>query len=189
VTSLSLETDDTVRRAALDGDSQALEAVVRLYHDRVYRFGVRLCSDPFDADDAVQEAFFKLARRPEVVRHPQALGWLLEVVKNTCLRLARTVLRRQQLSQHSNEDGVSPIPPIDSESSLERQRLVELVRRAIASLGADQRAVVVLRDLEGLGGDEVCERLGLSAAAMKSRLHRGRQELRAFIERSEQETK
>jgi RNA polymerase sigma-70 factor (ECF subfamily) len=55
---------DDILGAAARGDDEALATVVRSYHDRVYRFGVRMCRDRYDADDAVQEAFVQLARRP-----------------------------------------------------------------------------------------------------------------------------
>jgi len=108
---------------------------VRLYHARLWRFGRRVCRDDFDADDAVQEAFVKLARSANV----------------------------------------------QQEESLERYRLGEVVRDAIAGLEPSLRAVVILRDVEGLTGPEMGASLGLSDAAMKSRLHRARAELRARL--------
>src|SRR5689334_23198962 len=82
-----------VLRAAAAGDDEALTQLVRLYHDRVYRFGLRACRDAFDADDAVQDAFVKLAARPDVVRDRGALSWLLSVVRHTCMRMLRPFVR------------------------------------------------------------------------------------------------
>ena len=121
--------------AAVNGGDAALGALVRLYHARLWRFGRRVCRDDFDADDAVQEAFVKLARSANV----------------------------------------------QQEESLERYRLGEVVRDAIAGLEPSLRAVVILRDVEGLTGPEMGASLGLSDAAMKSRLHRARAELRARL--------
>jgi RNA polymerase sigma-70 factor (ECF subfamily) len=174
---------DEALRAAAAGDDRALEALVREYHDRVYRFGVRVCRDAFDADDAVQEAFAKLARRPDVVVDRGALAWLLTVVKNACLRLARTVVRdRLRLGERIDDADAVPSSELDPELALERWRLVELVHRAIAALEKPYREVIVLRDLEGLSGEQVAASLALSEPAMKSRLHRARQQIRAFIE-------
>ena len=80
-------THEQLLSAAARGDDNALASLVSAYHDRVYRFGLGVCRDGFDADDAVQEAFSKLARRPDVARSEGALFWLLRVVKNACLRL------------------------------------------------------------------------------------------------------
>jgi hypothetical protein len=66
--------------AAARGDDAALTLLIRAYHDRVYRFGQRVCRDSFDADDAVQEAFVALARRPDVARHRGVLSWLMTAV-------------------------------------------------------------------------------------------------------------
>jgi len=79
----------SVLARAREGDADALDALVRAYHDRVYRFGLRACRSAFDADDAVQEAFIKLARRPDVAADPGALSWLMTVVRNACARLLR----------------------------------------------------------------------------------------------------
>src|SRR5438094_9765331 len=92
-----------ILRAAAVGDDEALEALVRVYHDRVHRFGLRVCRDPFDADDAVQEAFVTLSRRPEVVRDPGALCWLMTVVMSACLRRLRPLRRRRGLLAEPSE--------------------------------------------------------------------------------------
>ena len=168
-------------RAAATGDDEALRRLVRLYQGRVYRFGRRVCRDGFDADDAVQDAFVKLARRPEVMRDPGVVGWLFTTVKNACLRLARSFSRRVTLAEELRE-AAADAPMATPEEAVARWRIVERVHRALATLDADHRAVVVLRDLEGLPGDVVAEQLGLSEAAMKSRLHRGRRSIRAAIE-------
>jgi RNA polymerase sigma-70 factor, ECF subfamily len=169
----------TLLQAAAVGDDQALEVLVRAHHDRVYRFGLRVCRDPFDADDAVQEAFITLARRPDVLRDPGALSWLMTVVKNACLRMLRPFRRaRAPLADEIEGSGAAPAAQLDPEAALARWRLVHLVHRAIASLERPYREILVLRDLEGQTGDEVCAALGLSEAAMKSRLHRARAMIR-----------
>lgn len=58
----------SVVAAARSGDPAALDVLVRAHHERVYRYGLRTCRDAFDADDAVQEAFIRFARRPDVAR-------------------------------------------------------------------------------------------------------------------------
>lgn len=172
---------DATLTAAVNGDDAALGALVRLYHARLWRFGRRVCRDDFDADDAVQEAFVKLARAPNVQREAGVFAWLVTVVKHACLRfLRRAGMVRRRLGQEVPGDA-EPDAALTQEESLERYRLGELVRDAIAELEPPLRAVVILRDIEGLSGPEVCAALGLSEAAMKSRLHRGRAELRVRL--------
>ncbi|HEY1551874.1 MAG TPA: sigma-70 family RNA polymerase sigma factor [Kofleriaceae bacterium] len=163
--------------AAARGDDDALTSLVRLHHDRVYRFGLRVCRDGFDADDAVAEAFAKLATRRDVVAAPSALSWLMTVVRNACRRLFRR--DRRALA----DDHEVPATELTPEGALQRWELVRSVHAAIAELERPYREVLVLRDLEGLSGDDTCAALGLDTSAMKSRLHRARSMLRERIRR------
>jgi RNA polymerase sigma-70 factor, ECF subfamily len=160
-----------VAQRAAAGDDDALAILVDAYHDRVQRFGLRVCRDRFDAEDAVQEAFARLARRPDVQRDQGALSWLMTVVRNLCLRMVNVVLRARPI-----EDSPSDLP--DPEAALERFDIVQRVHAAIAKLPRDQREVLILRDLEGMSGDQVCQALTITSAAMKSRLHRARASVR-----------
>ena len=168
--------------AAASGDDRALADLVRSYHERVYRYGVRVCRDGFDAEDAVQEAFTKLSRRPDGVADPGALSWLFSVVRNACLRMLRPFVReRRTLGERLEQTEAVPSEGLDPESALERQRLVHAVHEAISKLSRSSREVLVMRDLEGLSGPETCSALGLSQATMKTRLHRARAELRSEL--------
>jgi RNA polymerase sigma-70 factor (ECF subfamily) len=168
--------------AAASGDDDALAAMVRSYHDRVFRYGMRVCRDGYDADDAVQEAFSRLARRPDVVRHQGALAWLMKVVRNTCLRMLRPFLRqRRALGEPIDDPDSITAGDGDPRAALERWELVRAVHAAIATLERPFREILVMRDLEGLSGDETCAALGLTVAAMKTRLHRARSKLREAL--------
>jgi RNA polymerase sigma-70 factor (ECF subfamily) len=167
--------------AAARGDDHALELLVRAYHDRVHRFGLRACRDAFDADDAVQEAFVRLAGRPDVMQDPGMLSWLFTVVKRTCLRLLRPFVRERRALGERTEDEVLDERSLAPDVALERFQLVRSVHEAIARLAPDERDVVLLRDLEGLTGEETARALGIGEAAMKSRLHRGRASVRAYV--------
>jgi RNA polymerase sigma-70 factor (ECF subfamily) len=168
--------------AAIGGDDGALASLVRAHHDRVYRFGRRVCRDGFDADDAVQEAFMRLARRPDVARDEGALFWLLSVVKNTCLRLMRPFAReRKHLGERLSEDHAAADQQPDAQAALERWQLVRAVHAGIASLERPYREILILRDLEGLSGAEACAALGLELSTMKTRLHRARAQLRQVL--------
>lgn len=174
---------EVLLRSAAAGDDEALTPLVRAYHERVYRFGLRACRDAFDADDAVQEAFSRLAYRADVQCDPGVLAWLLTTVRRTCQRLLRPFVRQQRLGERLDEVDEAPSEAPSPEAALERWQLVSSVHAAIARLPAPYREVLVLRDLEGMSGDEVAQRLGLSEAAMKSRLHRARNLVRDELRR------
>lgn len=170
--------------AAAAGDDQALATLMRAYHDRVYRFGVRVCRDAYDADDAVQEAFVRLAARQDVQAHPGALAWLLAVVRNACRRMLRPFARQQRaLGARVDDDHEIAADQPTAAEALERWQLVERVHAAIRALEPDYRSVIVLRDLDGYSGDETAAALGLPLATMKTRLHRARAQLRAALRR------
>ncbi|WP_394823808.1 RNA polymerase sigma factor [Pendulispora albinea] len=166
--------------AAAYGNDEALAVLVRTYHDRVYRFGLRVCRDGYDADDAVQEAFIKLAKRPDVAQDPSALSWLMSVIRNTCRRMLRPFVRQRRSSrlESLDETGAAVSEHANPHEALERWELVRTVHSAIASLDRPYREVLVMRDLEGLTGRETCQALGLDVATMKTRLHRARTRLR-----------
>lgn len=170
--------------SAARGDDEALSLLVRAYHDRVYRFGLRVCRDGFDADDAVQEAFSKVAKRRDVIADPGVLSWLFSVVRNACLRMLRRFARNRRVVAEGADPEEIPAGQENAQEALERQELVLSVHAAIASLERPYREVIVMRDLEGLSGEETCAALGLEIAAMKTRLHRARTKLREALGQS-----
>ncbi|GAA1080168.1 MULTISPECIES: RNA polymerase sigma factor [Kitasatospora] len=163
--------------AAQGGDLDSLTALVSGAHPNVRRFAHSLCATPEDAEDAAQEALIILYRKIGTLRASGALAsWMFRIVRNECLRHARAVLR-------------DPVPPRDgSVLSAEDEVLQRLeagrVAAAIAALPADQRRLLVMRDIQGLSGRTVAEALGLSTPAMKSRLHRARAALRQTLQAS-----
>ncbi|MEO8554848.1 MAG: sigma-70 family RNA polymerase sigma factor, partial [Kofleriaceae bacterium] len=157
-------------------EDEALALLVRAHHDRMVRYGRRVCHDDFDVDDAIQEAFVQVARRPELVRAPGILGWLKTVVRNACHRLWRPFARERRALGERVE-----LATVERDDALARWELVRAVHAAIATLDRPAREVIVMRDLEGLSGAETCRRLGIDTAAMKSRLHRARTALRAAL--------
>jgi RNA polymerase sigma factor (sigma-70 family) len=161
---------ERVVSAAQDGDPRAIATLVSGSHAHVRRFARTLCATPEDAEEAAQEALIVLYRKIGTLRVAAALGsWMFQVVRNECIRRSRLALRRPTLAatvELSAEDATL--------ARLEVERIVD----SIAELPPEQRAVLVLRDVQGLSGGATAQALGLSRAAMKSRLHRGRETLR-----------
>ena len=161
---------ERVVNAAQQGDPRAISTLVYGSHAHVHRFARTLCSTPEDAEDAAQEALIVLYRKIGTLRVAAALAtWMFQIVRNECIRRSRLALHK-------------PISPATVEPSAEDAALARLeIKRivdSIAALPAEQRTVLVLRDIQGLSGAATAQVLGLSRAAMKSRLHRGRETLR-----------
>jgi RNA polymerase sigma factor (sigma-70 family) len=152
--------------AAQQGDSRAIAALLSGSHLHVRRFARTLCSTPEDAEDAAQEALIVVYRRIGTLRASAALAsWVFQIVRNECIRRSRIALRKSRVSV-ANE-------PSAEDAALTRME-VERIVACISGLPPEQRAVLILRDIQGLSGAATAEALGLSKAAMKSRLHRGR---------------
>jgi RNA polymerase sigma factor (sigma-70 family) len=159
--------------AARSGDVDAITALVSGAHPNVRRFARSLCATPEDAEDAAQEALIILYRRIGMLRASGALAsWMFRIVRNECLRRART-MRRERDRPPTLEDAV-----LSAEDEVLRRLEAGVVATVIAALPADQRRVLIMRDVQGHSGRMVADSLGLSTAAMKSRLHRARASVR-----------
>jgi RNA polymerase sigma factor (sigma-70 family) len=164
---------DGLVAAAQGGDPAALTALVQGSHPHVRRFAHSLCASPQDAEDAAQEAMIILYRKIGTLRASGALAsWMFKIVRHECLR------RSRQLRRRAPESAVEAVAAEAASRSTEDdvlQRLeAERVAAAVAALPDDQRRVLIMRDVQGYSGRDVAEALGLSTAAMKSRLHRAR---------------
>lgn len=167
---LAIADDERLISLAQQGDSHAIAELVGRSRPRVRRFAHTLCRSPEDAEEAAQEALIVLYRQIGTLRVAAALtSWLFQIVRNECIRRSKIALRL-----HRPSAGVEPSAEEVAIARIELARIAE----SIARLEPEQRAVLVLRDVEGLSGDDAAERLGLTRAAMKSRLHRARESFR-----------
>ncbi|MEV0665016.1 RNA polymerase sigma factor [Actinomadura luteofluorescens] len=152
--------------AAQGGDLESIAALVSGSHPHVRRFARTLCASPEDAEDAAQEALIILYRKIGTLRASGALAsWMFRIVRNECLRRAR--LRPQH---HEVPD----VGTVSAEDEVLQRLEAGRVAAAVAALPADQRHVLIMRDIQGYSGRMVADALGLSLPAMKSRLHRAR---------------
>jgi RNA polymerase sigma factor (sigma-70 family) len=159
--------------AAQEGDPRAIATLVSGSHAHVQRFARTLCSTPEDAEDAAQEALIVLYRKIGTLRASAALAsWMFQIVRNECIRRSRLVLHKPTSAKRTE--------PSAEDAALGRLEIERIVD-SIAGLPPEQRAVLVLRDIQGQSGAATAQALGLSRAAMKSRLHRGRETLHSVL--------
>ena len=141
--------------------------------------------DPDQASDVVQEAFFSAYRNLAAFRGGSVRSWLNRIAVNAAMDLQRARRRRpvQPYPEFEDESWQPPTgPDVDPEGitlDLERTRALE---DALRSIGEDQRAAIVLFDVEGYDYGEIAEMTGVSLGTVKSRIHRGRLALRAKLE-------
>ena len=185
-----MDVDPALVKACQRGEAGALDALIRAAYADVYALCRRMLADPDEAADATQEVFVRVMRSVLGFRGESSFGtWLHRVTVNVCL----TALRRRSRARATGMvAGGTPFAMPGDETELvsasgspsELAETADLVARseaALASLPEDARAVVVLRDLEGLSTREVAELLGVSETVVKVRLHRAHARLRALV--------
>jgi RNA polymerase sigma-70 factor (ECF subfamily) len=168
------------------GDQDAFAELVRANADRVYGVLRRFGLDAGEADEVAQEVFVRawrgLARFEE---RAQLSTWLYRIAFNEAQRrLSRRGPARLE-SPLEGEETISAIPEaahLGPEARALDHEFEAILERALAELPGDWRAAVVLRDIEGLSTEKAAAVVGVRQAAFKSRLHRGRMQLRALLE-------
>jgi RNA polymerase sigma-70 factor (ECF subfamily) len=175
---------------AQGGDSRGFDELVRRYQDKVYRLCFKILRHEDDAAEALQDAFLSAYRGLAKFKAESTFStWLYRIATNASLMKYRK--RRDghislEQSQSNNEDSEtmqlpdwSQQPPKDLLNAETREVMAEGIQR----LPEELRTVFVLRDVQDMSNAEVAEVLGLSIAAVKSRLHRARRSLRDWLDR------
>lgn len=170
--------DPSLCERAQHGDPEAIARLLVESEPDLRRFAARVCSSRADADDAVQHAMITVSFRFESFRGLARLStWLFSVVRNECRKYER-IARRWVFGADDDRVDSSAHP----ERSLETHQSLAALTQAIRELPSELRAVFVLRELEELSTEACAERLSISEANVKVRLHRARKLLRAALE-------
>jgi RNA polymerase sigma-70 factor (ECF subfamily) len=177
---MSDRADPELLQAARAGDAASLEQLLLRHQPRVYRFGRKLCRDPEDANDVLQETLLAMARTIHDFRGASSLStWLYTIARSFCIKR-----RRKSKFAPAVEESLEGMAEAERErlrhparapdEDLAGREVRDALEAAIASLEPGYREALVLRDVEGLTAAEAAEVLGLSVQAVKSRLHRAR---------------
>ncbi len=172
------------------GSDEAFDWLITHYHGHVYSLLYGMLSDSADAADSTQEVFLKAFRGIRAFRRGSSLKtWLYRIAVREALNSKRwrwRHLRNQTSLDAEREAEGNFAEPADSTESpfewLAARELQEVVHRALQKVPGVYRTAVFLRDLEGLGYDEIAEVLEISVGTVKSRIMRGRQSLREILE-------
>ncbi len=171
---------DSLIERARAGDTAALEELLAEVAPAVRRFGVRMCKDPHDADDVLQDTLLTIATHlPEYEGRSSLTSWVFALTRSACARRRRGAKNRP----HESADALAERGdgnPTPAERAADRE-LGGALTRALDDLPDDYREVILLRDVEGLTAPEAAIALGISVDALKSRLHRAREALRTSL--------
>lgn len=183
-----MDVDPEVVRACQRGEPGALDALVRATYADVYALAYRLVRDRDEAADVTQEVFVRVMRSVVGFRGESAFGtWLHRVTVNTALTMLRKRSRRPLPGREAfgmpGDESVHTVvdPDVGPEERAERAELLARAEAAVAALPESSRTIVVLRDVEGLSTAEVAAATGLTETAVKVRLFRARERLRASL--------
>jgi RNA polymerase sigma-70 factor (ECF subfamily) len=170
---------------ARGGDLDAFNDLVLLHQDQLFALVARIVPDRDQASDAVQEAFFSAYRNLAGFRGGSVKSWLNRICVNAAMDAQRARKRRPVQPYPEFEDD-SWQPPTGEEADPERQVLTaersSVLTAALAGITPDQRAAIVLFDIQGFDYAEIAEMTGVSLGTVKSRIHRGRLGLRGLLE-------
>lgn len=176
--------DEKLLGRSAAGDRDAFAELVGRHQAGLYRFTLRSCASEREAEDVVQEGLLAAWRGAGGFRgDSSARTWLYQVVVNACRRRRRR--RAGEPTRHEPLEQAAELPGPEShpDERVAARQVGNAIDLALAEMPEEARHVLILRDVDGLSGEETAAALGLSLAAMKSRLHRARLELKARVER------
>ncbi len=184
-----LEEENLIKRVK-EGDRDAFREIVERYHKRIYSIAYGVLQDRERALDAAQEVFIKVFRSIESFRFGSSLNtWLYRITINICIDLQRKSKRTPfaLFSETQNENdkaGPERFEEKDSpnpQEELLKKELKTVTNKAILSLSPEHRAVIILREIEGLSYKEIARVLNCSEGTVMSRLHYARNRLMEML--------
>jgi RNA polymerase sigma-70 factor (ECF subfamily) len=181
---LMLSDDEQLLEQARAGQPEALEHLLARHQAQVYRFGMRMCRNPEDAKDVLQDTLLSVARNVRDFRAGSSIStWLYTIARSFCVK-------KRRKSKFAPPGAAAPLdtaaehvvdPRASADDAFASKQVEQALEMAIASLEPMYREVLLLRDVEGLTAPEVARVTGASVQAVKSRLHRARLAVRAKV--------
>jgi RNA polymerase sigma-70 factor (ECF subfamily) len=180
-----VDPDHELVTALRQREPTAAETLLTAYGDRAYRLAVRLTGNEHDAEEAVQDAFWSVVCKIDTFRGDAAFGsWVYRIVSNAAYAKIRRRPRRlldislDEVLPSFDHDGrhasvITDWSPSINDPALQTE-LRAVLNSAVSELPAHYRAVMVLRDVEGLSMAEVADALAISIPTAKTRAHRAR---------------
>ena len=185
---MTKEQELTIIRRVQHGDTECFSLLVAEYEKKAFNVAMQMVGDREDAQDLAQEAFIKAYTSLNSFRGDSRFSsWLYRILANVCLDFKRRQARRPSRSLTMEDDDGDPVDlEIADESQspqalLERKLTRDAVRRGLDTLPAEQRQILLLREIQGLSYEEIGDVMGLEPGTVKSRIFRARKKLCAFL--------
>lgn len=165
------------------GDLGSFNLLVEIYQGQIYNLTLRMLGNPQDAEDVAQEAFVLAWKAISGFKGGSFKAWLFRIASNACTDLLRSKKSRKADSLDAIFPEYNPLPSqVESpEDHVMREEVTRLIGQQLLSLSDEQRLVVTLADLQGLSYEEIAQITDCSLGTVKSRLNRGRANLRDLL--------
>jgi RNA polymerase sigma-70 factor (ECF subfamily) len=188
------ELDGALIKRLRGRDERAFRELIDAERDRVFNITYRMLGNRAEAEDVAQEVFITVFKTIDSFREESKLStWLYRVTVNHCKNRIKYLARRHDRDRDELDESVhtpqtngaiaDPPRHAQPDRALAGAQMEKLLQEAIANLDEDHRVVVVLRDVEDLSIEEICEITGLPDGTVKSRLHRARLVLRKRLQK------
>ena len=164
------------------GDLDSFNQLVESYQGLVYNLALRMSGSSQAAEDAAQDAFFSAWRHIGSFRGGNFRAWLLHITANTCRDHLRRIRHHHSVSIETLPIEPEGIPSSESpEEHVLRQEVGEQIQKGLARLPSKHRLAVILSDIQGLSYEEIAQVMACLLGTVKSRLSRGRAQLRDYL--------
>jgi RNA polymerase sigma-70 factor (ECF subfamily) len=174
--------DNSLIEACRAGRTEAFGVLIQRYQDRLYPTMLRLTGDAEDALDLLQDAFLRAFEKLDRFHGDSSFyTWVYRIGVNLALsgrRRRRIIVRSRGGTQHDPAEVPDDLEQSDPTLPIERREREDRVQKALDSLAPDHRAVVVMKEFDGLRYEEIAAILNVPVGTVRSRLHRARLELR-----------
>ena len=177
------------------GDSEAMERLILKYQDRIYNVILKICANADDAAELTQETFVKVIENIDKFEGRSSFyTWAFRIAVNLTLNFCQKNIKLEFKSLDAEEDKqsektkqalkqfLSDDSSPDPATVAQNKELCEIAMKSLEELDESQRAVIILRDIEGMNYAQIAKVLGVELGTVKSRLSRARRKLRQILE-------
>lgn len=177
-----MQTEEAQIQVVKEGSPLAFQTLVQETRDWGFQVSLRLLADEEQARDILQDAYVKAwTRREKIPLNGSFKAWFYRVLVNTCYDALRSRKRKQDVFTDAPLENI-PRPFAEEGDPLEAKEALEIIQAFLERLGAKQRAVFVLSELEGRSQEEIADLLKIRTSAVKSNLHHARQKVKQHLE-------